>query len=278
MPHQPSASVVSRLVHASRLLALIAIGLATNGCLFDPFGACLRQLRVRVISLNERIGALEAVYFPTGTDNVSVAAPVASEAVQWSAGTSTLGSASTLPVMATDLPVYDVVAPRPLNWPVLQIEWKKAFTKLLRGTVNLLTGWVEVPKRMYETTERRGAGPGFTWGLARGLGYGFVRTAGGIYEITTFPVPAPPDYQPVMRPVFAFVSEDEEARWKGLQPAIAVHSSDAAAVGGESVEDAEIEHEPEPILRRTAVPARGVLLDQGVGYPLEIQRGVPAGR
>ena len=260
-----------------RLLALIAIGLATNGCVFAPFGADLRQLRVRVRSLNERIGALEAVYFPTGTDSASGAIPAAGEAVQRSAGASAFSSASALPAMATDIPVYEVMAPRPLNWPVLRIEWKKAFTKLLRGTVNLATGWVEVPKRMYETTARSGAGTGFTWGLARGLGYGFVRTAGGIYEIVTFPVPAPPDYQPVMRPVFAFVSEYEEAQWKGLQPITSADSSDAAVVSGESVEDVEIEHEPEPVLRRTNVPARGVLLDQGVGHPLDVQRSVPAG-
>ncbi len=78
------------------------------------------------------------------------------------------------------------------------------FTKLMRGAVNSITGWVEIPKRMNETWNESGAGTAWTWGILRGLGYGFVRTAAGLYEVVTFPFPAPPDYEPVIQPAYVF--------------------------------------------------------------------------
>lgn len=91
------------------------------------------------------------------------------------------------------------------------MDTEKAFGKLARGAVNTLTGWVEIPKRMNETTQRDGAIAGFTWGLVRGFGYGFIRTAAGLYELVTFPFPAPPGYTPVIRPEYVFTTEDVEA-------------------------------------------------------------------
>ena len=84
------------------------------------------------------------------------------------------------------------------------MDTNKALTKLTRGFVNLVTGWVEVPKRIQETAQDNGALAGFTWGLLRGIGYGFVRTAAGGYELLTFPFPAPPDYEPVIDPEYVF--------------------------------------------------------------------------
>ncbi len=82
-----------------------------------------------------------------------------------------------------------------------------AMGKLGRGFVNIVTGWVEIPKRIYETSQDQGAMAGCTWGLLRGIGYGFVRTAAGLYELFTFPFPAPPDYTPVIQPEYVFVEE-----------------------------------------------------------------------
>ena len=84
------------------------------------------------------------------------------------------------------------------------MEGGKAFTKLMRGAVNLSTGWVEIPKRIHETSQTDGAFAGFTWGLLRGFGYGFIRTAAGGYELLTFPFPAPPGYAPVIEPEYVF--------------------------------------------------------------------------
>ena len=85
---------------------------------------------------------------------------------------------------------------------------EKACGKLARGAVNALTGWVEIPKRAHETAQQEGAIAGFTWGLVRGLGYGFIRTAAGLYEFVTFPFPAPPGYAPVIQPEYVFTTED----------------------------------------------------------------------
>lgn len=84
-----------------------------------------------------------------------------------------------------------------------------AVTKLGRGAVNVVTGWVEIPKRIYETSAMQGNAAGWTWGLLRGLGYGFVRTAAGFYEVVTFPVPQPADYASVIHPEYVFVDELE---------------------------------------------------------------------
>ena len=86
----------------------------------------------------------------------------------------------------------------------------KAMGKLARGAVNIFTGWVEVPKRIHETSQESGIATGLTWGTLRGLGYGFVRTAAGLYELFTFPFPAPVDYEPVMRPEYVFVEDEPQ--------------------------------------------------------------------
>ena len=83
----------------------------------------------------------------------------------------------------------------------------KAVTKLTRGFINIVTGWVEIPKRVNETSKISGSASGFTWGLLRGIGHGFIRTAAGLYELVTFPFPAPPGYVPVIQPEFVFSVE-----------------------------------------------------------------------
>ena len=91
------------------------------------------------------------------------------------------------------------------------MEAGKAFTKLTRGGINIVTGWVEIPKRISETSQESGTAAGFTWGLLRGIGHGFIRTAAGFYELFTFPFPAPPGYVPVIQPEYVF-SNDSETR------------------------------------------------------------------
>ena len=80
----------------------------------------------------------------------------------------------------------------------------KAASKLLRGVVNTVTGWAEIPKCIQEDAQDAGMGAGLTWGLLRGVGHGLVRTAAGVYELVTFPVPAPPEYEPVIDPPYVF--------------------------------------------------------------------------
>ena len=80
-----------------------------------------------------------------------------------------------------------------------------AFTKLGRGVANTLTGWVELPKNIYDTSvQENNAFAGMTLGLAKGAGMTIVRTGAGIYEIATFPFPLPEDYKPILEPEYVF--------------------------------------------------------------------------
>lgn len=78
------------------------------------------------------------------------------------------------------------------------------FSKLGRGVANTLTGWVELPKNVYNTSVEDNAFAGMTLGLAKGVGMTIVRTGAGVYEIATFPFPVPQDYKPVIDPEYVF--------------------------------------------------------------------------
>ena len=78
------------------------------------------------------------------------------------------------------------------------------FTKLGRGVANTLTGWVELPKNIYNTSVEENAFAGLTLGVAKGAGMTIVRTGAGIYEIATFPFPLPQDYKAILEPEYVF--------------------------------------------------------------------------
>ena len=77
-----------------------------------------------------------------------------------------------------------------------KFDAEQSFTKLTRGFVNIITGWVEIPKRISETSMASGPAAGVTWGVLRGVGHGFIRTTAGFYELLTFIYPAPAGYEP----------------------------------------------------------------------------------
>jgi len=76
--------------------------------------------------------------------------------------------------------------------------------KLGRGVANILTGWVELPKNIYDTSVEDNPLSGLTIGLAKGVGMTIVRTGAGVYETVTFPFPIPEGYAPVLEPEFVF--------------------------------------------------------------------------
>src|SRR3990167_8838054 len=55
--------------------------------------------------------------------------------------------------------------------------------KLGRGLANILTGWIELPKNIYDTSVEDNPLAGLTIGLAKGIGMTIVRTGAGIYEV-----------------------------------------------------------------------------------------------
>ncbi|MGR8933099.1 MAG: exosortase system-associated protein, TIGR04073 family [Gammaproteobacteria bacterium] len=72
----------------------------------------------------------------------------------------------------------------------------KVGNKLVRGFANMTTAFVEIPKGIINTTNASGVGgegSNFLWGLGGGGIIGIVnmlgRTASGIIDVVTFPVP-----------------------------------------------------------------------------------------
>jgi putative exosortase-associated protein (TIGR04073 family) len=72
--------------------------------------------------------------------------------------------------------------------------------KLGRGIINTLTGFLELPLKVITISKKEGYPVGLTVGVAKGIGWGLYRTVVGLYEIVTFPIPAPAGYEPITDP------------------------------------------------------------------------------
>ena len=82
---------------------------------------------------------------------------------------------------------------------------EKMGKKLGRGIVNVATGWVELPKNIYDTSvETNNPLMGITYGTLKGVGMTVVRTGAGVYDVATFLFPVPKDYDPLLEPEFVF--------------------------------------------------------------------------
>ena len=75
-----------------------------------------------------------------------------------------------------------------------------ALRKFGRGVANFLFGIVEVPNQITKARADQGGGSGTTYGVGKGIMRWFQREGVGIYEIVTFPFPAPKGYKPIMKP------------------------------------------------------------------------------
>jgi putative exosortase-associated protein (TIGR04073 family) len=105
---------------------------------------------------------------------------------------------------------------------------KASGKKAQRGVTNLLTGWLEVP---FQTVKgfKSGFGEkeknkvlGGTFGVFRGIIHACGRTATGIYELATFPLPNPKNNQGVGLPLDAENAWEEGTQYsivnQGLEP------------------------------------------------------------
>ena len=82
--------------------------------------------------------------------------------------------------------------------------------KLGRGIINLITGWVEIPKQMSIQGQETNGWDAATKGFAKGIVYAFARTTVGAYEIISFPIPVPESYRPIITP--EFIASDRPPR------------------------------------------------------------------
>ncbi|MCM8775481.1 MAG: exosortase system-associated protein, TIGR04073 family, partial [Candidatus Omnitrophica bacterium] len=66
-----------------------------------------------------------------------------------------------------------------------------AWIKLGRGSSNILFGWLEIFRQMSELNKSHEEPIGIIGGFGKGTVMGIARTAIGIYELATFPIPLP---------------------------------------------------------------------------------------
>jgi len=76
--------------------------------------------------------------------------------------------------------------------------------KLGRGIANVATGWGEFPKEILQETERSGDIGGLLVAPFKGIAKFIGRTVIGVYEVITFLIPLPRNYEPVIEPEFVF--------------------------------------------------------------------------
>ena len=72
--------------------------------------------------------------------------------------------------------------------------------KLGRGFANFFTGVVEVPKNISREWRKSDPVTGFVVGGVKGIGWAGTRMAVGAFDVVTFPVPVPANYEPLMQP------------------------------------------------------------------------------
>jgi putative exosortase-associated protein (TIGR04073 family) len=75
-----------------------------------------------------------------------------------------------------------------------------ATSKLGRGLMEMMTGFLEFPGNIYAETQDDGIASGLTIGFAKGIGMIPVRELVGVYEFVTAPIEVPDDYRPVLDP------------------------------------------------------------------------------
>ena len=74
--------------------------------------------------------------------------------------------------------------------------------KLGRGLVNFITGPLEIPKRIAQVWRDTDPFTGAVVGGIEGFGWAIARSVTGIYDVFTFPIPVPANYEPLMVPEF----------------------------------------------------------------------------
>ena len=73
--------------------------------------------------------------------------------------------------------------------------------KMGRGVVNILTGWIEIPKQIHLGSQEENPVTGLCWGLLKGAGMTAFRGGVGLYESVTFPIPYPKQFASPYEPM-----------------------------------------------------------------------------
>lgn len=85
-----------------------------------------------------------------------------------------------------------------------QSTGERIAVKALRGLDNAILGFVsDWPKTIYYRSRDEAIPYGVTVGFVEGIAVGLARTGVGIYELATFPIPYPANYEPILSPQFS---------------------------------------------------------------------------
>ena len=82
--------------------------------------------------------------------------------------------------------------------PATTTTENNALTKLGRGLLNVVAAVFEIPTTMMQEGEAEGAGAAVTKGPVLGVVNTVIRALVGVYEVATFPVPVPENYEPIL--------------------------------------------------------------------------------
>lgn len=110
------------------------------------------------------------------------------------------------------VPAFAVIAWSPSS------QADTALQKAGRGLAALTTAFLEIPGNIKRTTEEEGAPAGWTKGFAMGLGMTVIRPTVGAYELITAPIPAPANYEPILKPEYPW---SYFSRYESEEPGLA---------------------------------------------------------
>lgn len=88
-----------------------------------------------------------------------------------------------------------------------------AFSKLGRGTSNVIFGWGELPRQTELACKEKAQSLCVFEGIARGTYWTLLRMGAGLYEIVTFPFGGERHYGPILEPenVFSEIGDPSRA-------------------------------------------------------------------
>jgi putative exosortase-associated protein (TIGR04073 family) len=84
--------------------------------------------------------------------------------------------------------------------------------KMVRGIVNIGTGWGEFPRQIVRSGQDDGILLAVPYGLARGLAMTLVRTMYGVAETVFFYIPFDGDYSSSIKPDYVWQKEPEKKK------------------------------------------------------------------
>ncbi len=120
------------------------------------------------------------------------------------------------PKSAVSILVLSLIIFSPFSYAAEMAEKNTPMHKLQRGFVNIALSPVEVSAELHKEKKVDSAVPSWGTGILRGSFYAVGRALSGVYDILTFPVPIPQNYESLVEPGLP---------WDRLQPGEAYASS-----------------------------------------------------